>query len=122
EGLDGIALDLPPLDVRPTHGDRFPLNIQVKDPLWPARNLLDFTFSLRPHESKSLWLDLRDRLLPRGKSLYLTIAGAGGDFGADSIVGARLQLFFKPPAEARREHEIDRFTQARDAYAMLVEE
>jgi len=122
EGLDGIVLDLPPLDVRPTHGDRFPLNIQVKDPLWPPRNLLDFTWSLHPGEGKSLWLDLRDRILPPGKPLYIAMAGAGGDFGADALFGARLRLLFKPRSAARKEHEIDRFTEARDAYAMLVEE
>ena len=31
-GLDGIAIDLPALNVKPTHGAAFPLNIQVSDP------------------------------------------------------------------------------------------
>jgi hypothetical protein len=122
DGLDGIALDLPALAVRPTHGEFFPLNVQVKDPLWPMRNLLDFTFSVRPGEPKTLWLDLRDRLLPPGKSLYLAIAGAGGDFAASLLAGTELRLVFKPHGEAEKEHQIDRFTQVRDAYAMLVEE
>ena len=122
DGLDGIAIDLPALKVKPTHGALFPLNIQVKDPLWPARNLLDFTFSVKPGEAKKLWLDLRDRILPPGKALYLTIAGAGADFSRDLLVGAQLRLVFKPREAARAEHELDRFTQARDSYAMLVEE
>ncbi len=121
-GLDGIAFDLPALKVRPTHGALFPLNIQVKDPLWPPRNMLDFTFSVKPDEAKTLWLDLRDRILPPGKSLYLTIAGAGDDFGVESLEGAALRLVFKSRESARAEHELDRFTQARDNYAMLVEE
>ena len=33
DGLDGIAIDLPALQVKPTHGQYFPLNVQVKDPL-----------------------------------------------------------------------------------------
>ena len=122
EGLDGIAIDLPALKVKPTSGDLFPLNIQVKDPLWPMRNMCDFTFSVRPDEAKTIWLDLRDRLLPPGKSFWLTIAGAGGDFGAASLDGAQVRLVFKSREVARVEHELDRFTQARDAYAMLVEE
>jgi hypothetical protein len=122
DGLDGIAIDLPALDVKPTHGGLFPLNIQVKDPLWPMRNLLDFTFSVKPHEAKTLWLDLRDRLPPPGRSLWITVAGAGADFGAPALVGAELRLVFKPRAAARPEHELDRFTQAKDSYAMLVEE
>ena len=121
-GLDGIAIDLPALRVQPTHGSLFPLNLRVKDPLWPMRDMLDFTFSVKPGEAHTLWLDLRDRLLPPGRSLYLTIAGAGGDFNAASLAGAEIRLVFKPRAAARAEHELDRFTQARDAYAMLVEE
>ena len=121
-GLDGIAIDLPALNVKPTNDGLFPLNIQVKDPLWPLRDMLDFTFSVKPGEAKTLWLDLRDRILPSGKSIYLTIAGAGGDFGAASLAGAQVRLVFKPKQAAMAEHELDRFTQARDAYAMLVEE
>src|SRR3989475_1673192 len=122
DGLDGIAIDLPALQVKPTHGSYFPLNIQVKDPLWPQRNLLDFSFSVKPSEARTLWLDTRDRILPAGKALYLTIAGAGGDFGPGSLESARICLIFKPRSEAAKEHEVDRFTQAIDSYAMLIEE
>ena len=122
DGLDGVAIDLPALPVKPTHGDLFPLNIQVKDPLWPMRNLCDFTFSVKPGEAKTVWLDLRDRLLPAGKGLWITIAGAGADFNAAALAGAEVRLVFKPRAAALAEHELDRFTQAKDSYAMLVEE
>ncbi|HEY4328606.1 MAG TPA: LamG domain-containing protein [Phycisphaerae bacterium] len=122
DGLDGIAIDLPALNVKPTHGQLFPLNIQVKDPLWLYRDMLDFTFSVKPGEAKTLWLDLRDRMLPPGRGMYLTIAGAGSDFTAASLAGAQVRLIFKPRAAASAEHELDRFTQAKDCYAMLVEE
>ena len=121
-GLDGIAIDIPALNVKPTHGEYFPLNIRVMDPIWPYRMLFDFTFSVKPGEAKTLFLDTRDRILPNDKSLYLTIAGAGADFGPAALEGARLRLIFKPRAEARPEHELDRFTQVRDNYAQLVEE
>ena len=122
DGLDGIAIELPALKVKPTHGTHFPLNVRVKDPLWPHRDLLDFSFSVKPNEARTLWLDTRDRILPEGRALYLTIAGAGSDFGPAALQGARVRLIFKPRAEAVKEHELDRFTQARDSYAMLVEE
>jgi hypothetical protein len=77
---------------------------------------------VKPGEAKTLWLDLRDRVLPNGRSLYLTIAGAGPDFGTASLEGAQLRLVFKPREDARPEHELDRFTQVRDNYAHLVEE
>jgi len=121
-GLDGIALELPALNCKPTHGELIALNIQIKDPLWPLRDMLDFTFSVKSGEAKTLWLDLRDRVLPEGKALYLTIASASPDFSESSLSGAELRLVFKSKEAARAEHEIDRFTQARDSYAMLVEE
>lgn len=121
-GLDGIAIDLPPLALSPTHGEYVALNIQVKDPLWPLRNMVDFSFSVKPGERHTLWLDLRDRILPNDKSLYLTIAAASPDFGPASLEGAALRLIFKPWKEAAKEHELDRFTQARDNYANIVEE
>ena len=121
-GLDGIAIDLPALAVRPTHGGLFPLNVQVKDAGWLYRNALDFSFSVKPGEAKTLWLDLRDRIMPVGKGFFVTVAGAGGDFNAAMLEGAQLRLVFKPREAARTEHEIDRFTQARDNYAMMAEE
>ncbi|MBN1290405.1 MAG: hypothetical protein JXB48_01075 [Candidatus Latescibacteria bacterium] len=120
-GLDGLAIDLPALDVTPTHGDYFPLNIKVKDPLWPDRNLLDFTFSVKPGEPKTLWLDTRDRILPNGYPLYFTIAGAGQDFGPEMLEGAEVRLIFKDYEDSRSEHEIDRFTQVRDVASHMVE-
>ncbi len=122
DGLDGIALDLPALKFQPTHGGLIPLNLQVKDPLWPGRDMLDVSFSVKPGEAKTLWLDLRDRILPAGKPLYLTLACASGEFNLGTVDGARLRLIFKPRAQAVPEHALDRFTQARDSYAMLVEE
>jgi hypothetical protein len=122
DGLDGIAIDLPALHVEPTHRGLIPLNIQVKDPLWPLRNLCDFTFSVKPDEAKTVWLDLRDRLLPAGRPLYVTVACASPAFDAYTLFNTSLRLVFKPRAAALAEHELDRFTQARDSYAMLVEE
>jgi len=121
-GLDGIAIDLPALQVKATHGVLFPLNIQVKDPLWPARNLLDVSVSVKAGEARTLWLDTRDQMLPPGHSLYLTIAGAGQDFNATQLDGARIRLRFKPRVEALPEHVADRFAQVRDNMAFLVEE
>ena len=121
-GLDGIAIDLPPLNVKPTHGEYVPMNIQIKDPIWPMRDMLDFSFSIKPGEPYTLFLDTRDRILPNGKSLYLTIASASPEFGPKSLEGAHLRLIFKPWNDALPEHVLDRLTQVRDNYANLVEE
>jgi len=122
EGLDGIALDLPALNTKPQANGLIALNIQVKDPLWTLRNMLDFTFSVKPGESKTLWLDLRDRILPHNKSIYLSVASSSPNFSTHDLVGTHLRLIFKSKVEAKKEHELDRFTQLKDSYAMLVEE
>jgi hypothetical protein len=114
--LDGIALDLPAFATTAPVS----LNIRVKDPLWPARDLLDFTFTVAPNQAHTLWLDLRDRLLPPGRGLYLTIA-ASAPLDPSALAPA-LRLVFKPAAAGRAEHAADRFTQVRDAYGMFVEE
>ena len=121
-GLDGIAIDLPALEVKPTHGQYVPLNIQIKDPIWPMRDMLNFSFSVKPGEPHTLWLDTRDRILPNDKSLYLTIASASPEFGSASLEGMHLRLIFKPYQDALPEHVLDRLTQVRDNYANLVEE
>ena len=121
-GLDGIAIDLPALNLQATNGALIPMNIQVMDPIWPGRTMLDFSFSVKPGEAHTLWLDTRDRLLPNGKSLYLTIASASPEFGAATLEGARLRLIFKPWNDALPEHVADRLTQVRDNYSNMVEE
>ena len=121
-GLDGIAVDLPALNIKPNADGVIPLNIQVKDPLWPMRNMLYFTFAVKPGAPHTLWLDTRDRILPNSKSLYLTIAAQSADFNTTSLEGAEVRLIFKPYKDATKEHIADRLTQVRDEYANLVEE
>jgi len=121
-GLDGIAIDLPAMKIKPVSGGFIPLNIQIKDPIWPMRNMLDFSFSVKPGEARTLWLDIRDRILAKGKNLYVTIASACPDFNPQVLDSAQVRLIFKPWKEAYREHVQDRFTQVRDNYANLVEE
>jgi hypothetical protein len=120
-GLDGLRVTIPALDVEPLADGLFPLNLRVMDPIWPLRKMLDISFSVRPGEERILWLDLRDRILPDGKPLYLTLAGAEG-LEAAKLSGLRVELIFKPWDEAKAEHVADRFTQARDNYAMICEE
>ncbi|WP_263379398.1 LamG domain-containing protein [Granulicella paludicola] len=121
-GLDGISLDIPALNLKPTNGPYIPMSIRVKDPLWPMRDMLDFSFSVKPGEAHTLWLDLRDRILPPDASLYLTIASASPEFSPASLEGAQLRLVFKPYAEALTEHVADRLNQVRDNFANMTEE
>lgn len=121
DGLDGIALDIPALHAKPNAAGLIPLDIRVKDPIWPARDMIDLSVSVRPGEARTLWLDLRDRILPNA-SLYLSIASAAPDFDAAALDGARIRLVFKPRAEALKEHVADRLNQVKDNWAFLVEE
>ena len=121
-GLDGLAIDIPALHVRATHGQLYPLNIRVKDPLWPARDMMDVNVSVRPGEARTVFLDTRDRILPEGRSLYLTIAGAGPGLDGAALDGMRIRLIFKDRAAALPQHIADRFQQVRDNYGFIVEE
>ncbi len=122
--LDGIAIELPawsaPAFASSTRSVSF--NIRVKDPLWPARDLLDFTFTADPREARTLWLDTRDRILPEGRGIYLTIATSENPGNIAALAPSQIRLVFKSREAGRAEHELDRFTQLRDSYAMLVEE
>jgi len=108
--------------VKPTHGDYVPMNIEVRDPLWPMRDMLNFTFSVRPGEAHTLWLDTRDRILPNDKSLLITVASASAEFNAGSLEGAEVRLIFKPYKDALPEHIADRLTQVRDNFSNMTEE
>jgi len=121
DGLDGIALDLPALHCAPSADGLIPLDIRVKDPIWPARDMIDVQVSVKPGEARTLWLDLRDRILT-ADSLYLSIASASPDFGAASVDGMHVRLVFKDRKDALKEHIADRFNQAKDNWAFLVEE
>jgi len=121
DGLDGIAIDLPALKAKPNAEGLIPLNLRVHDPIWPQRDLLDLSVSVRPGEARTLWLDLRDRILS-DDSLFLTIASAAPDFDADALDGAEIRLVFKPRTEALKEHVADRFHQVKDNWGFLVEE
>ena len=121
-GLDGIALDLPALNVKPTHGEYVAMNIEVRDPLWPMRDLLNFTFGVKPGEPHTLWLDTRDRILPNDKSLLITIASASAEFNASALEGASVRLIFKPYKDAVAEHVADRLAEVRDNFSNMTEE
>jgi hypothetical protein len=125
DGLDGIAIDLPALDLPATHdgpdGKVIPLDIRIKDPIWPARDMIDVSVSVKPGQKRTLWLDLRDRILT-ADSLWIAIASAAPGFNAASLDGAEVRLVFKDRREALKEHVADRFNQVRDNWGFLVEE
>ncbi|WP_294039859.1 LamG-like jellyroll fold domain-containing protein [Sphingomonas sp.] len=121
DGLDGIALDIPALKAAPNKDGLIPLNIRVKDPIWPDRDMIDVTVSVKPGEKRTVWLDLRDRILTNDP-FYITVASAAPDFGASSLDGMNVRLVFKDRDEAKKEHIADRFNQVKDNWGFLVEE
>lgn len=121
DGLDGVAIDIPALQLPATHDGLIPLNIRIKDPIWPARDMIDVSVSVKPGQARTLFLDLRDRILTPD-SLWISVASAAPGFNARSLDGAEVRLVFKERAEAISEHVADRFNQVRDNWGFLVEE
>lgn len=120
-GMDGLLLHLPALQAEPSCGDYILVNLQVKDPLWAYRNLIQFTFAVKPGQEKDIWLDCRDRILPEGKVLSLSIAFSTM-VTVENIEETILELVYKTAEEAKAEHTVDRWIQIKDNYANLVEE
>ena len=121
-GLDGIVLDIPALSATPDASGLISLNLRVKDPTWPLRDLLDVNVAVRPGEARTVFLDTRDRVLDDDHSLYFTITSAAPDFGAESLDGMGVRLIFKTRDAARPQHVADRLIQIKDSYGFLVEE
>jgi hypothetical protein len=119
-GLDGIAIDIPAMKVTPAADGLVPLNLRIKDPIWPGRDMIDVSFSVKPGEARTVWLDLRDRILT-DDSLWISLASGSPDFDARSIDGLAIRMVFKPRNEAMVEHVADRFNQVKDNWSFLVE-
>lgn len=121
DGLDGIEIKLPPLNLPATKNGLIALNLQIKDPIWPERNMLDISFSVKPNQAYTLWLDIRDRIL-NDQSLYLTLASSAAEFNATDLNGTEIELVFTSREQAKVEHLQDRFNQVKDNWGNLVEE
>ncbi len=121
DALDGVAIDLPAFNAKPNAEGVIPLNIQIKDPIWPMRNLIEVSVSVKPNAARTIWLDTRDRILPN-RSLYLSIASGSVDFNAATLDGAKIRLVFKSRETGRGEHIADRLAQLKDNWGYLVEE
>jgi hypothetical protein len=121
-GLDGVVLDIPALKSTPGADGLISLNIRVKDPLWPLRDLLDVNVAVKPGEARTVFLDTRDRILDDDDSLYFTVAASSPDFHASDLDGMGVKMIFKTREAARAEHVADRLAQIKDSYGFLVEE
>ena len=115
-GLDGMEIMLPALE------EDTDISIQIRDPLWYYRNLCYFSFHCEKGKEKTLWFDTRDRILPKGRSLYVQFTFSNACVMKDTMKNVRLRTVFKSFADAKEEHVIDRFTQVRDVFGHLVEE
>lgn len=116
-GLDGVELTfLTGEDGEATYA------VQVKDPLWYYRNLAHFTFRCEKSTQQKLWLDTRDRVLPEGRCLYLTVAVSDAEAAKRMMETLQIRTVFKSAKKAKEEHCADRFVQVKDIVGHLTEE
>lgn len=117
-GLDGVELVLPKIKNAQKDVD---FNIQIKDPLWQYRNLMNVNFRVSGKTEKTIFFDSRDRILPKGGNLYITIASSV-PLSSEFFSKIKISLIWKTATEAKAEHIADRMLQVKDNYANLVEE
>ncbi|MGI6226308.1 MAG: hypothetical protein ACOYJ1_08655 [Peptococcales bacterium] len=118
-GMDGVCIHFPKL--ANSEREIITFNIQIKDPIWVYRNLINYTVSIRQESAKTLFLDNRDRVLPRDGVLYLTIA-CSSPIVFKYLENVKLEIIYKSVDEAKIEHIADRWIQVKDNYSNLVEE
>ena len=122
DGLDGVAITVPALDTAYATDGYANVNIQIKDPLWMYRNLCNFTFKMRVGEEKKIFFDLRDRIIPADRAMYITVACSSEDFTSASLQGMQIDLHYKAQKAALPEHIEDRLTEVRDNYGNMLKE
>ncbi len=117
-GMDGVEICIPPIC---DESKEVFYNVQIKDPLWQYRVLMNVNFAVVGNKEKTIFFDTRDRILPSDGILYVSIASSE-NMGEDFISSLRLSIIYKSRGDAEKEHIEDRFVQVKDNYANLVEE
>ncbi|GEM_PF-7005044 len=122
DGLDGIEMTIPAMRLMDTVGGCFNVNIRIHDPLWQSREMMNFTFRMRAGEPKKIWFDLRDRILPDNRILYITFTASAADFKSDLLQNMLVKLYFKPLKEALVEHIEDRTREVLNELSLILTE
>lgn len=118
EALYKIALHLP----EKTCDGLTSMNLQVHDPLWNDRMLMDYSFSILPRVSCTLLLEPRKRILRPQDGLCITLNASYAIFDHDYMSRLAVTVYYTSREDAREQHIQDRFTQIRDVYSHMVEE
>ena len=69
------------------------VNLQIKDPVFPGRNLADVHFRLSNSSPTDLVIDIPDTVVPINAPLWLTFASDSKDFGSSFLTGTRVEIW-----------------------------
>ncbi|MFC2076058.1 LamG-like jellyroll fold domain-containing protein, partial [candidate division KSB1 bacterium] len=99
------------------------LNLSLKDPLYPVRDLIDVDVELTPggDESPEITLDIRDLIVGSGTPLWMTVSSDDPGFGPEVLAGSEIILNLVRSATAQKEYIADRLVHLKTSFQMLSE-
>ena len=98
------------------------VNLQIKDPVYPGRNLADVQFRLSNSSPTDLVIDIPDTIVPVNAPLWLTFASDSKDFGSGFLTGARVEIWTSQSEQGtltdrgKTEYSTDRFAWIRQCF------
>ena len=98
------------------------VNLQIKDPVYPERNLADVQFRLSNSNPTDLVIDIPDTIIPINAPLWLTFASDSKDFGSSFLTGARVEVWTSQSEQGaltdrgKTEYLTDRFAWIRQCF------
>ena len=123
--LQHTALDALKLRLNPGNqklSEEAVVNIAIKDPVVPRRDLMNVDLRIPPAGPCSVVLDFQDIVLPAGTPLWLTIAGNQSDFAEKFLTGAEVEVWLaqtgvgERAVSSKREYLSQRLNMLRDDF------
>jgi len=122
-GVTAFKLKLNPAGAR--RSDEVTLNLTVRDPVVPLRDLINVNLKLAAEGTSEFVLDIPDVVFPAGTPVWLTLASDQKDFGSNYLNGAEVEVWLTDSTKSeqgersRRDYLADRLSLIRNDFQTL---
>jgi hypothetical protein len=99
-GVDVIKLKLNPAGAK--LAEEAIVNVAVKDPVVPMRDLINLSLKLPADGPAEIILDIPDVVFPAGAPVWMTLASDQKDFGASYLSGAEVEMWMTEADKSER--------------------